>query len=150
MGVPLSLMRHTQHIDSVGQKCIVLNKKHSFTVHFQGSMIYCKWEFIQSTKIYVGVLKVPIPFLRFSAFLKVGVCCAVKMHKITGPIFFKETVNTYKYVWLVLTPLFVDSGRRNVWSLNGGQCHILHCKPFSGCTRRNSCYAADNAQLVVP
>lgn len=67
MGVPLSLMRHKQHIDSVDQKCIVLNKKYSFTVHFQGSMIYSKWEFMQSTKIYVGVLKVPIQFLRFCA-----------------------------------------------------------------------------------
>jgi hypothetical protein len=32
----------------------------------------------------------------------------VKVHKITGPIFFKETVNNYQCVWLILTPLFGD------------------------------------------
>jgi hypothetical protein len=31
----------------------------------------------------------------------------VKVHNITGPIFFKETV-TYQYIWLILTPLFGD------------------------------------------
>jgi hypothetical protein len=41
-------------------------------------------------------------------YLKVGVWCAVKVHKITGPIYFKETLNTYQYVWLILTPLFED------------------------------------------
>jgi hypothetical protein len=41
-------------------------------------------------------------------YLKVGVWCAVKVHKITGPIFVKETVNTYQYVCLILTPLFGD------------------------------------------
>jgi len=59
MSVPLSLMRHTQHRDSVGEKCILLNKKYTFTVLFKGSMIYNKWEFTHSEKIYVGVLKTP-------------------------------------------------------------------------------------------
>jgi len=36
-------------------------------------------------------------------YLKVGVWCAVKVHKITGHIFFKETVNTYQYIWLIDT-----------------------------------------------
>jgi len=46
MSVSLSLVRHSQLMDSVGEKCIVLIKKYSFTVLFQHSMIYSKWEFI--------------------------------------------------------------------------------------------------------
>lgn len=32
----------------------------------------------------------------------------MKVHKITGPVFFKETVNSYQHIWLILTPLFGD------------------------------------------
>lgn len=30
----------------------------------------------------------------------------MRVHNIRGPLFFKETVSTYQYVWLILTPLF--------------------------------------------
>ena len=153
MSVLLSLMRHTQHMDSVGEKCIVLNKKYTFTVFFKGSMIYNKWEFIHSENIlvYVGVLKVPIQFLRLSALPESRSLVCSESAQYHRPHIFQETVNTYEYVWFILTPIFgvFNSGRRNVCSLNSGQCHILHGKLFNGCCRMNVCYADDNAQLVA-
>jgi hypothetical protein len=41
-------------------------------------------------------------------YLKVGVWCAMKVRKITGPPFFKETAKSYHYIWLILTLLFGD------------------------------------------
>jgi hypothetical protein len=151
MNVPLSLMRHKQHTDSVGEKCIVLNKKYSFTVLFQGSVIYNKWEFIQWEKIYVGVLKVPMQFLKLSALRESrSLECSDSAQYHRSHIFQRNS--KYLTICLVNFDTIIwrfNSGRRSVWSLNGGQCHILHCKLFSGCSRWNAFYAADNAQFVA-
>jgi hypothetical protein len=37
---------------------------------------------------------------------KVGVWCAVSARKVIGPVFFEETINSYRYVELILLPFF--------------------------------------------
>jgi hypothetical protein len=111
-------------------------------------MIYNKWEFIQSKKIYVGILKVPMQFLSFYALPESrSLVCSESAQNHRSPIFQRNS--KYLPICLVYFDTIIwrlNSGRRNVWSLNVGQCHILHCKLFSGCSGRNVCYAADNTQ----
>lgn len=47
---------------------------------------------------------VNVPLYNF----KVGVWYTMSAHKITGHLFFKDTVNSEHYVWLILTPFFRD------------------------------------------
>jgi hypothetical protein len=49
-------------------------------------------------------VKVPVQLLKFCALPE----SRSMVYKITGPIFFKETVNNYQCVWLILKPLFGD------------------------------------------
>ena len=110
-------------------------------------MIYNKWEFIQSEKIYVCVLKVPMQLLRLGALPESrSLVCSESSQNHRSHIFQRNS--KCLKICLVYFDTIIwrfNSGRRNVWSLNVGQCHILHCKLFSGCSRRNVCYAADNA-----
>lgn len=39
---------------------------------------------------------------------KVGVWCAVSARKVIGPVFFEETINSYRYVELILLPFFQE------------------------------------------
>jgi hypothetical protein len=74
----------------------------------------------------------------------------VKVHNITGPIFFKETINTYQYVWLILTPLFGDlTVEGEMYGHLMVHSAIFYTVNSSRCSRRNSCYAADKAQRVA-
>lgn len=47
---------------------------------------------------------VNVPLYNF----KVGVWYTMSAHKITGHLFFKDTVNSEHYMWLILTPFFRD------------------------------------------
>jgi hypothetical protein len=38
--------------------------------------------------------------------VKIGVWCAISAHRIIGPVFFQETINSELYVKLILTPFF--------------------------------------------
>jgi hypothetical protein len=38
--------------------------------------------------------------------VKIGVWCAISAHRIIGPVFFQETINSERYVRLILTPFF--------------------------------------------
>jgi hypothetical protein len=38
--------------------------------------------------------------------VKIGVWCAISAHRIIGPVFFQETINSKRYARLILTPFF--------------------------------------------
>ena len=130
MSVLLCVTRHKQHMDRWVR--LMLNKNFNSQYFFQVRMIYNKWEFTQSIKIYVGVLKVSMQFLGFSALPESRSLVSSESAQYHRSHIFQETVNTYQYILFIFDNIIsrFNSGRRNVWSLNVGECYIPHCKLF--------------------
>jgi len=40
--------------------------------------------------------------------LEIGVCCVVTAHNLMQPVFFRETINLYHEVWLILALLLMN------------------------------------------
>jgi hypothetical protein len=74
----------------------------------------------------------------------------VSARKITGVVFFEETVNSFYCIELIMTPFFRElTAEGTVQLFHAVQCHVPHSRLVSDCPFRGIQRIVDNLQITA-